>query len=301
MKAVIQQRLGGPEVLETAEVEIPEPGPGEVLVHMRATAVNVVDCKLRSGAVTFLGPPPFTVGFDVSGLVEAVGPDVDRFVPGELVFGMVHSRTGTYSEYVVASADSLSPLPQALREVEAAALPTAAMTAWQSLAAAKLQEGERILVHAAAGGVGHLAVQFAKQRGAYVIGTARKANHDFLHEVGIDQVIDYTTTDFTSSLEEVDVVLDLVGGEYGHRSLQVLRRHGRYITTQASDASPDPRYRSITARPRPSELTIIAELVTAGCLRIHVDRILPLDEVVRAHTVSESGRVRGKLVLTPWR
>lgn len=301
MKAVIQQRLGGAEVLETVEVAMPEPGPGEVLIHMRATAVNVVDCKLRSGAVTFLGAPPFTVGFDVSGVVAAVGAEVDRFVPGESVLGMVHSRTGTYSEYVLASADALTPRPQALGEVEAAALPTAAMTAWQGLAAAKMNEGERILIHAAAGGVGHLAVQFAKQRGAYVIGTARKANHDFLYDLGVDHVIDYTETDFETVLDDVDVVLDLVGGGYGRRSLQVLRQDGRYITTQASDASSDPRYRLITARPRPAELATIAELAVAGCLRIHVDQVLPLDEVVRAHSVSESGRVRGKVVLTPWR
>ncbi len=300
VKAIGQRGLGGPDVLETIEVPTPEPGRGEVLVRMGATSVNTVDCKLRSGRVTFLGPPPFTVGFDLSGTVVKVGLGVTEFATGEAVFGMVHSRTGTYSEYVVARADSLGLRPPGLDDIRAAALPTAASTAWQGLAAANLRAGERVLVHAAAGGVGHFAVQFARQRGAYVIGTARAVNHEFLRGLGVDEVIDYTATDFTTALDGLDVVFDLVGGAYGQRSLQVLRTDGRYITAQESDAVADPRCRKITARPRPAELVGIGELAAAGDLRIHLDRVLPLNDVALAHTLSESGHSRGKVVLTPW-
>ncbi|WP_232839814.1 MULTISPECIES: NADP-dependent oxidoreductase [Nocardia] len=301
VKAISQRTLGGPDVLETIDVPIPEPGRGEVLVRLGATSVNTVDCALRSGRVRFLGPPPFTVGFDLSGTVVGVGPDVTEFGSGDAVFGMVHSRTGTYCEYVVARADRLGPRPAGLDDLRAAALPTAASTAWQGVVAANPQVGERVLVHAAAGGVGHFAVQFARQRGAHVIGTARAVNHEFPRGLGVDEVIDYTTTDFTTVLDGVDVVFDLVGGAYGQRSLRVLRADGRYITAQESDAVDDPRCRRITARPRPAELVAIGELAVAGDLYVHLDRVLPLDDVVLAHALSESGHSRGKVVLTPWK
>lgn len=300
VKAITQHRLGGPEVLETIEVPRPTPRPGQVLLRLDATSVNPVDCKLRSGHATFLGKPPFTLGFDVCGTVVEIPDDTSPLRPGDQVFGMVHSRTGTYSEYVLARADALAVRPTTLDPLAAAALPTAALTAWQALQLAEPRPGERILVHAAAGGVGHLAVQFAKHHGAYVIGTARTTNHRFLHGLGTDEVIDYTTTDFTTALTDVDVVLDLVGGSYGTRSLQILDTDGRYITAQPSDAADDPRYRAVTGTPSPTDLATITALADAGGLHVHIDRVLPLNDVAEAHRLSESGTVRGKLVLTPW-
>lgn len=300
VKAISQNTLGGPDVLETVDLPRPVPRPGQVLVRMCATSVNPADWKLRSGLVTHLGEPPFTLGFDVSGIVAEVGAEVGRFRPGDEVFGMVYSRTGTYSEYVLAGADMLAPRPASLDHVPAGALPTAGLTAWQALDLAGLREGERILIHAAAGGVGHLAVQFAKNRGAYVIGTARAANHDFLRALGADELIDYTTVDFTEAVSDVDVVLDLVGGDYGARSLRVLRPDGRYVGAQASDAATDPRYRRVTGQPSPADLTAMAALVDAGRLRVQVDRVMSLADAAEAHKLSESGRVRGKIVLIPW-
>ncbi|MCX4091950.1 NADP-dependent oxidoreductase [Nocardia sp. alder85J] len=300
MKAVGQRSLGGPEVLETVEVPCPAPRAGQVLIRLGATSVNPADCKLRAGAVTFLGEPPFTLGFDVSGTVTEIGDGVTEFRSGDEVFGMVHSRTGTYGEYVLARADSLAARPASLDHVHAAALPTAALTAWQALELAGLRAGERILIHAAAGGVGHLAVQFAALRGAHVVGTARAANHDFLRDLGAHELIDYTTTDFTTTIADVDVVLDLVGGGYGSRSLRVLRTGGRYVTAQSSDAGDDPRAARVTGRPSPADLTAIGKLVDAGLVRVRIDRVLSLAEAAEAHRLSESGRVRGKLVLTPW-
>ncbi|WP_216893915.1 NADP-dependent oxidoreductase [Nocardia alni] len=300
MKVVSQKDLGGPDVLETIEVPLTAPRRGQVLIRLAATSVNPVDCKLRAGQVGFLGEPPFTLGFDVCGTVAEVGDEVTEFGSGDQVFGMVHSRTGTYCEYVIARADHLTARPADLDILTAAALPTAALTAWQALELAGLGSGERILIHAAAGGVGHLAVQFAKLRGARVIGTARAVNHTFLRNLGIDEAIDYTTTDFATAVDDVDVVLDLVGGDYGSRSLRVLNAGGRYITAQQSDVGDDCRAAQVTGRPSRSDLSEIGTLVRAGQARVHIDRAISLADVAEAHRLSETGRVRGKLVLTPW-
>ncbi|WP_040807781.1 NADP-dependent oxidoreductase [Nocardia concava] len=298
MKTITQRTLGGPDVLETVEVDIPRPGLGEVLVRVAATSINAADWKLRKGEVTKLGPPPFTLGFDLSGVVTEIGADVTEFAPGDEVFGNVVSRNGAYAEYVVTPAGFLAHKPEALDHVHAAALPTAVLTAWQALP--EVQAGQRVLVHAAAGGVGHLAVQIAKARGAYVIGTARTANHEFLRGLGTDELIDYTTTDFTTAIDSVDIAFDLVGGDYSERSLHVLTPNGRVIDAQGEEPLDDPRYHRHYFHPSGADLTEIAALVTAGRLRGEIDRVLSLADIAEAHKLSESGRVRGKIVLTPW-
>lgn len=298
MLAITQQTFGGPEVLEIVEVDRPSAGPGEVVVRVAATGMNAADWKLRSGLVRKLGDPPFTLGFDVSGIVDAVGAGVERFRVGDEVYGMVLSRSGGYAEYVVAQADILAPKPAILDHIHAAAVPTAVLTAWQGLT--EVVAGQRVLVHAAAGGVGHFAVQIAKDRGAYVIGTARAANHEFLREIGADEVIDYTTTDFAEVVRDVDVVFDLVGGDYGSRSLPVLAADGRLIDAQGNDAEDDPRYERLYVDPSGRDLGELAAWFEAGRLHVEIDQVLPMAEVVKAHHLSESGRVRGKIVLVPW-
>lgn len=178
MRAVSQSVFGGPEVLELVEVDRLAPGGGEVVVKVHAVGVNPADWRLRSGQIRYFGEPPFTLGCDVSGVVEATGPGADKFEAGDEVFGMLLSPASAYAEYVVLAQDSLTRKPKSLDHVHAAALPVAALTAWQGLA--KLRSGDRVLIQAAAGGVGHLAVQFARERGATVIGTARAAKHEFL-------------------------------------------------------------------------------------------------------------------------
>ncbi|MGY1865808.1 MULTISPECIES: NADP-dependent oxidoreductase [Nocardia] len=296
MLAIRQYTFGGPEVLEVAEVDRPRPGPGEVLVRVAATSVNAADWKVRAGLVGKLGDPPLTLGLDVSGVVDELGPGVDRFAVGDPVYGMVFG--GANAEYVVAQAHTLAPKPRNVDLVQAAALPTAALTAWQALAA--LGTGQRVLVHAAAGGVGHLAVQIAKHRGAFVIGTARAVNHGYLRGLGADEVIDYTAVDFGSVTRDVDLVLDLVGGEYGSRSLLVLGPHGRLIDTQGSDAEADPRYERFYVEPAGVSLREITTMVERGHLQATIDRVLPLSEAAQAHQLSEAGRVRGKIVLVAW-
>ncbi|MTE14662.1 NADP-dependent oxidoreductase [Nocardia aurantiaca] len=298
MKAISQRTLGGPDVLETVEIDIPRPGSGEVLVRVAATSINAADWKLRSGVVTKLGPPPFTLGFDLSGVVTEVGSEVTEFRPGDEIFGNVVSRAGAYAEYVVTPAEFLTHKPARIDHAVAAALPTAALTAWQALT--DVRPKQRVLVHAAAGGVGHLAVQIAKARGAYVIGTARTVNHEFLRGLGADELIDYTATDFTTAVSAVDIVFDLVGGDYAARSLRVLTPHGRMIDAQGEEPLVDPRYHRHYFTPSGADLKEIANLVTARRLRGEVERVMSLADVAEAHKLAESGRVRGKIVLTGW-
>jgi NADPH:quinone reductase-like Zn-dependent oxidoreductase len=299
MRAISQNTFGGPDVLETVEIPRPQPGPGEVLVRVAATSVNPADWKIRAGYLRDrLGEPPLTLGLDVAGTVVERGEEVTGLECGDEVFGVFMSRFGAYAEYAVVPANTLAIRPEGLDAVRAAALPTAALTAWQALA--DLRAGQRILIHAAAGGVGHVAVQIAKARGASVIGTARAVNHDFLRSLGADELIDYTTVDFADAVSEVDVVLDLVGGEYGQRSLRTLRAHGVYFDTQGSDAEDDPRYVRVYVDPNSSDADEVGTLAVQGKLRVEIERVMSLADVAEAHKLSESGRVRGKIVLVPW-
>ncbi|MBW5481772.1 NADP-dependent oxidoreductase [Streptomyces bambusae] len=305
MRAVVVEQWGGPETLVEREVERPEPGLNEVLVKVHAAGVNPVDWKVReNGALIEWGPVP-VLGWDVSGTVEAVGPGVTVFRPGDEVFGMplFPRQAGGYAEYVVAPARHLAPKPESLTHVEAAALPLAALTAWQALVdAADVRPGERVLVHAAAGGVGHFAVQIAKARGAYVIGTASAAKHDLLRELGADEVVDYRAVRFEDVVSDIDVVLDGLGGETAERSLDVLRAGGRLITLPGPDSVPAPRdgLRADWVLVEPDHLGLreIAALVARGELKPLVETVLPLAEAAKAHEIGARGRTTGKIVLT---
>ncbi len=239
MLAITQDGFGGPEVLVPAKIDRPVPGPTEVLVRVHATSVNPVDWKTRAGGGVAMSVPA-VVGWDVSGVVEEAGPGVTRFAAGDEVYGMPRfpHPARAYAEYVTAPSRHLARKPRTLDHEHAAALPLAGLTAWQALVdTADVQAGQRVLVHAAAGGVGHLAVQIAKARGAYVIGTASAGNHDFLRELGVDEPIDYRTTDFAAAVRDVDVVLDSIGGEYTTRSIATLAAGGLLVSIRggASD------------------------------------------------------------------
>ncbi|MEW2274656.1 zinc-binding dehydrogenase [Streptomyces sp. SID685] len=305
MRAVVVEQWGGAENLVEREMPRPEPGLGEVLVRVHAAGVNPVDWKTRaSGALIEWGAVP-AVGWDVSGTIEAVGPGVGIFRPGDEVFGMPSfpRQAGAYAEYVVAPARHLAPKPAALTHVEAAALPLAALTAWQALVdTAGLRPGERVLVHAAAGGVGHLAVQIAKARGAYVIGTSGAAKHDLVRRLGADEVIDYRAVRFEDVVSDVDVVLDGLGAETAERSLKVLRPGGRLITLPGPDDVPTPRdgVRAVWMLVEPDHLGLreITALVERGALRPVIDTVVPLAEAAKAHEIGERGRTAGKIVLS---
>ena len=308
MRAVRQHVLGGPDVLELAEVPRPEPPPTEVLVRVAAAGVNPVDWKTRARG-GFLGQPPFTVGWDVAGVVEAVGYGVTRLTRGDRVFGMPRfpHEAAAYAEYVTSPSRQLALIPDGLADVEAAGLPLAGLTAWQALVeTADVQPGDRVLILAAAGGVGHLAVQIAKARGAHVIGTASAAKHPFLAELGADETVDYTSEAVEDRVHDVDVVLDLVGGESTRGALRSLRGGGIFIAVPSGSevaalrelAGERVRVTSILVEPDRVGMEALAGLAATGELRAHVSRTFPLEHAAEAHALGETGHTQGKLVLT---
>ncbi|GAA4878241.1 NADP-dependent oxidoreductase [Kitasatospora terrestris] len=308
MKAISQNSYGTPEVLAEIEVERPVPGPSEVLVRVRAAGMNPTDWKHRQFP-GFLDRLPLVLGWDLSGTVEAVGTGVTLHAPGDEVFGMLPYPygVGSFAEYAVAPARALVRKPAALDHVQAGAAPLAALTAWQALVdAADVRPGERVLVHAAAGGVGHLAVQIAKERGAYVIGTASAAKHEVVRGLGADEMVDYRTEDFTA-VDKVDVVLDTIGGDTALRSLEVLKPGGRLVTIALMDVPGNLAERAaelgVSAVPLLVEadqqgMREIAGLLAAGRLRPVVEAVLPLADAAKGHALGDTGRVTGKVVLT---
>ncbi|WP_210569917.1 NADP-dependent oxidoreductase [Streptomyces sp. GESEQ-4] len=307
MRAISQDVLGGPEVLKEVQIERPVPRTNEVLIRVRAAGVNPTDWKHRATGA-FLGEPPFVLGWDVSGTVEAVGIGVARFQPGDEVFGMLSYPFGhgSHAEYVAAPARWFAHKPASLDHTQAGALPLVSLTAWQALVEyADVRPGQRVLIHAAAGGVGHVAVQIAKARGAYVIGTASAGKHEFLREIGVDEAVDYRETDFAEAVKDVDVVLDTIGGDTSTRSLRVLHPGGIVVSILpvGSDDFHEEAERLGVRSLRMlvdasySGLTAITELVEAGKLRPAIAGTFPLADAAEAHRLGGTGRTTGKLVL----
>ncbi|MGI5251200.1 NADP-dependent oxidoreductase [Actinacidiphila glaucinigra] len=308
MRAITQDVLGGPEVLREAELERPAPGIGQLLVRVHAAGLNPTDTKHRQSGL-FLGNPPFVLGWDVSGVVEETGLGVALFQPGDEVFGMLPYPygAGSHAEYVTGPARAFVRKPSAMSHEEAAAIPLVALTAWQALAdVAAVRPGQRVLVHAAAGGVGHVAVQIAKSLGAYVIGTASAAKHDFLHGLGADELVDYRTTDYAEAVRDVDVVLDPLGGPESVRSLGTLRDGGLLVTLlpigvpelRAEAERRGVRATGMLVEADHAGMAAVARLIEEGALRVTVAGTFPLAEAAKAHTSLETGRTTGKLVLT---
>ncbi|XVS63356.1 NADP-dependent oxidoreductase [Actinosynnema sp. CA-299493] len=308
MRAVVVEAFGGPEVMEVRNVARPTPARDEVLVEVRAAGLNAFDWKVRRHGFWFTAP--WVPGWDVSGVVVSVPAGENRLRVGDEVFGMPHlpRPAGAYAEYVAAPSRHFARKPANVDHVHAAALPLSALTAWQALTeAAAVKPGDRVLIHAAAGGVGHVAVQLAKSLGAWVIGTASAGKHDLLRELGADELVDYTARDF-GELRDVDVVIDLVGGEdYERRSMGVLRPDGLYVGLVDPSRLPDLRVAAdalgvraavVSAVPDHAALEHLAGLVERGGLRVVVAETFPLEDVVKAHEVGEANRTTGKLVLT---
>jgi NADPH:quinone reductase-like Zn-dependent oxidoreductase len=309
MRAMAVTAFGGPEVLQPVDLPRPEPLPTEVLVRVVAAGVNPVDWKSRQGQgmAGVLGEPPFVVGWDVAGVVEAVGHGVTTLAPGDEVLGMpwFPRQAGAYAEYVTAPSRQFVRKPAELSFEQAAGLPLAGLTAWQILVdTANVQPGQRVLITAAAGGVGHLAVQVAKGRGATVIGTARTLKHGKLRSYGVDEPIDYTTTDVAEAAGQVDVVVDLVGGSQD--LVRTLGPGGLFVNVPS--AAPDELAAEVEARgarftrflvePDHEGLFALSQLVEDGDLRVDVSATFPLEHAAKAHAQGETGRTAGKLVLT---
>jgi NADPH:quinone reductase-like Zn-dependent oxidoreductase len=303
MKAIRIHQYGGPEVLAQVEMQRPTPGPNEVLIKVQAASVNPVDWKMRAGYMKDVFPLTFpsTLGWDVSGTVEEAGADVTRFKRGDEVYALLEG--GGYAEYAAAKETVVARKPRTLDHVQAAAVPVAGLTAWQALfEVAQLSAGQKVLIHAAAGGVGNFAVQFAKAGGAYVIGTASLRNQAFLRELGADKAVDYQKTRFEDVVRDVDVVLDTIGGDTLERSFKVLKKGGILVSlvqppSQESATKYGVRALFYGAHASSSDLAQIAKLIDNGKVKPVVETVLPLAEARRAHELSQSGHARGKIVL----
>jgi NADPH:quinone reductase-like Zn-dependent oxidoreductase len=304
MKAVTIHEFGGPEELLYEEMPVPEFGPAEILVKVHATSINPVDWKIREGYTKGKIKFPFILGWDVAGTVEATGSLVSRFKTGDLVFALAEfNRNGAEAEYVVVKTDAAARIPSTISTEEAAATPLAALTAWMMLFdKANLQPGQRILIHAASGGVGSFAVQLAKIAGAFVAGTTSDENIDYGKFLGADEVIDYKSEDFSKRLKDYDVVLDTIGGETQKRSFKVLKKGGVLVTTvQIEDKDLANSYgvtlQSGLVMANGSRLQEIAGLIDEGRLKIFIDKTYDLKEVRAAQEYSQTGKVRGKIIV----
>lgn len=330
MKALICDGYGGPEALQLEEAGVPQTGPHGVLVRVHAASVNPIDCRLRQGMLRSVMPLIFPViwGADLSGVVEQVGSAVTRFKPGDEVYGFKDGRVartyrGTYAEYVAVPESALARKPAKLTHEEAASIPLAALTAWQGLVVqGKMKSGDRVLIHAGAGGVGIFAIQIAKAFGAEVAATAGTRNQDFLRQIGADVCIDYERERLEDRISGCDLVLDGVGESVWASSFRVMKPGGKMMTLLAPiprDGASKLRFYSYAAshmiawtlrgalggkrllltqaKPRGEALEEITQLIEAGRMRTVIERVFPLEEMAEAHRLSETGHVRGKIVV----
>lgn len=302
MKAVRINQWGQPVQIE----DIPQPTPNhdEVLVRVHAASLNPVDTFVCAGYLGTMVNVPLTPGTDFAGEVVAVGPDVSHVKPGDAVYGMIPIRGGAFAEYVVPKANEVAVKPASLDYVNAAAVPLSGLAAWSSVVdVAQIQRGERVLIHGAGGSVGSFAVQLAKDKGAYVIGSDNPGNLAVLQDLGVDQIIDAQAQRFEDVVGQVDVVLNFASADLVERSYSVLKRGGRYVTTLQQPPQEEAerlgiRCSSVFAQPTPDELTQIAQLIDAGKLKVLVQRTFPLDEAQAALDYRQTVTTPGKIVLT---
>jgi len=313
MKAVILKAFGGVENFSVEELSLPTIQNNEVLVAIKAVSINPVDVKTRSGkamAGRLKEEKPVILGWDISGVVSEVGDDVKDFKIGDEVFGMVNfpGHGKAYAEYVAAPAAHLSLKPTNVSHEEAAAATLAALTAWQALTThSKINTGDRILIHAAAGGVGHFAVQIAKHLGAYVIGTASAANKDFVLSLGADEHFDYKAQPFEEAISDIDLVLDTIGGDNIERSFEVVKKGGIVITIPSNTSEgvvEKAKAKGINGffflvQSNGEDMKQIADLIEKGIVKPHVSAVYSFDEVGKAHEQIETGSTRGKVIIKP--
>ncbi len=298
MRAVLIHQTGGPDVLSFEETERPEPGEGEVLIAVKAASVNPIDWKIRRGLRE--AKMPKILGNDASGVVEL--SRAEDFAVGDEVFGIVPS--GGYAQFATALAGSIAKKPAGVSHEQAASLPVAGMTAWQALFdKGKLQAGQTALIAGGAGGVGHLAVQFAKHAGAHTIATGSARNREFILGLGAEEYVDYTSQDVSEAVQDVDVAFDAVGGETTASLVPTLRAGGVLVTIanappEQAAAQRGARAELFSMSPSSEQLARIADLVADGTVRVEIAHTFPLEEARKAHELSEAGHTRGKIVLT---
>jgi NADPH:quinone reductase-like Zn-dependent oxidoreductase len=306
MRAVQIERYGNEEVVKLADVEKPKPGENQLLVKVKAAAVNPVDWKIRDGLGKMFGMKlPLILGCEVAGTVETVGNAVKDFAVGDDVYGYLSAYSGGYAEYVAAPASEFVRKSKQIDFDTAASVPVGALTAWQGIFDhGKLANGQRILITGASGAVGSMAVQLAKVKGAHVIGTGSGRNEEFVRKLGADEFIDYKKTKFEQEVSDVDVVFDTVGGETQERAFHTLKRGGVLVSTVNLPSEEKAKkfgvkVAMVTVTPKPDQLAEINQLVDGGKLRVRIATVLPLAEVKKAHQLSASGHADGKIILRP--
>jgi NADPH:quinone reductase-like Zn-dependent oxidoreductase len=306
MRAVRIHQYGGTECLTLETVDKPAISADEILISIKAASVNPVDWKIREGYLQEYIPHhlPVTLGWDAAGIVEAVGPQVQGFKVGDEVYTRPDiSRDGTYADYLAVKADEVAHKPTNLNFAQAAALPLAGITAWQSLVdVGQIRPGQRVLIHAGAGGVGHLAIQIAKAKGAYVIATASMVNQPLLKQFGADQAVDYKSAPFWQRIDPVDLVFDTIGGEVLAQSWQLLKPGGVLVSVVQQPDEKEAKRHEVRAafvfiEPSNRILRELAALVEAGQLMPYIEHHFNLETVAEAHAQSQSGRTRGKIVI----
>ena len=303
MQAARIHRFGGPEVIRIEDLPDPEAKSGEVRIRVHAASVNPVDYKIRQGGFLPEDKLPMTLGRDIAGIIDQVGPDASGFSQGDAVFAMLPPDQGGNAQFVTARPDILARKPERLDQMEAGSLGLASLTAWQGLFDhGGLKSGQRVLIHAAAGGVGHLAVQFARARGAEIFATCSGEDVEFVRGLGAAEAIDYKTARFEDRARDMDMVFDLIGGETQDRSWSVLRRGGIIVSTltepdkQKAEAH-GARGAHYMAQPNGAQLREVAELIDGGKVMPTIFRTLTLDQVAEAHRALEHEHIRGKIVL----
>jgi NADPH:quinone reductase-like Zn-dependent oxidoreductase len=299
MQAIVMHETGGPEVLRMEEVDPPAPGEGEVLLAVHTASVNPIDWKFRRGVIP--KALPAILGVDVCGVVQE--SRAEGFSAGDPVFGFATS--GAYAQLAITPAGAIASKPQGLSEEQAGALPVAGTTAWQALFdSGGLQEGQTVVIAGASGGVGHLAVQLASAAGARTVGIGSARNREFVLGLGAADYVDYTSEDVRDLLSDADLAFDAVGGGTGAQLLSTVRPGGRLVSIVAGSIPEDQaaargvRAEQLTSKPDPGLLAALADRAAAGALNVELAETLPLAETARAHELSESGRTRGKIVLS---
>jgi NADPH:quinone reductase-like Zn-dependent oxidoreductase len=306
MKAVRIHSYGNSDVLKIENIPVPQISDDEILIKIHATSINPVDWKVREGYLQSMKVHtlPLTLGWDVSGVVEKTGGNVKQFKIGDEVYSRpALERDGSYAEYIAVNANDVAFKPKSITHAEAASLPLAGITAWEVLIkTAEIKAGQKVLIHAVSGGVGTLAMQIAKNKGCYVIGTTSTANIDFVKNLGADEIIDYKTSDFSAILKDVDVVFDTLGGDIQEKSWKVLKENGILISI-VSPPNPESakthkaRLGFVFIKPDASVLAELATLIDNKSIKPVVGNIFTLDEIKKAHDLSQSGRARGKIAI----
>ena len=302
MKAVMIKKYGGPESVSVEDVPQPKPKVGEVLIRVYATSINPVDWKLREGMMKDF-PLPFTPGGDFSGVIEDVGRGVAGFSKGQEVYGCTPRNIGSDAEYLTVLASNIAAKPKSLDHNEAASVPLAAMTAWQALFEhGKLSKGQKVLILGGSGGVGNFAIQFAMAWGASVYATAATENVDTVRDLGVDGVIDYKNQKVEEAVEDADLCVDLVGGEFARRALSCLKEGGTMISAvqppdQRTASSKGLQGHMIVMQPNAEHLREIARLIDRGTVKVRVAKVLPLDRAAEAEELNHRHEVEGKIVL----